>query len=324
MSLANDPTWSNGDTTATITLKSNYKWSDGQPVTSRDVLFFFDEIKAAINEDPANWGPYSPGVGIPDEVASVTTPNASTVVFTMKQAVNPGWFLDDELSAITPMPAHAWAKASASGPLLDFTISLLKSHGWTINTSGTDTCARAGTGPTDCGAGIPAGTQLAFNLIYTSSPAATGEQCTAFASAAASAGITIHLSSATYNYIITYYDDPVPTGKSYINKWAMEDFGGFTDSTYPTQLGVFNGPGSLNEGDYNNPTANALINASVTSGNPAAVKAEASFLTANQPGLFQPNPDLIAVWKTNISGPTASFASLTQYGLDAEYWWFTG
>jgi peptide/nickel transport system substrate-binding protein len=517
MSLANNPVWSNGDTTATITLKSNYKWSDGQPVSSRDVLFFFDEVKAAIAEDPGNWGPYNPGLGIPDEVASVTTPNASTVVFTMKKAVNPGWFLDDELTTVNPMPAHAWAKASANGPLLDFTvpanakkiwdflnkqsmslstyatnplwrvvdgpylltsfdsstgaftmipntayggphaakvstlqavpftsdtaefdavradsidigylplddikqvklvesggynvfgypdfgfayitynfadttgnfnhiigqlyirqalahledeqgyikaffggaggpaygpvpsvphspytpadamtdpypysipdaISLLKNHGWTVNTSGTDTCARAGTGPTDCGAGIPAGTKLAFNLIYASSPAAIGEQCTAFASAAASAGITIHLSTATYNYIITYYDDPVPQSKPYINKWAMEDFGGFTDSTYPTQLGVFNGPGSLNEGDYDNPTADALINASVTSGNPAAVKAEASFLTANQPGLFQPNPDGIVVWKDNISGPVASFASLTQFALNPEFWWFT-
>src|SRR5579862_8599184 len=122
MSLANNPVWSNGDTTATITLKSNYKWSDGQPVSSRDVLFFFDEVKAAIAEDPGNWGPYNPGLGIPDEVASVTTPNASTVVFTMKKAVNPGWFLDDELTTVNPMPAHAWAKASANGPLLDFTV----------------------------------------------------------------------------------------------------------------------------------------------------------------------------------------------------------
>jgi peptide/nickel transport system substrate-binding protein len=517
MSLAEDPVWSNGDKTATITLKSNYKWSDGQPVTSKDVLFFYYEIKAAINEDPGNWGPYSPGVGIPDEVASVTTPNASTVVFTMKNAVNPGWFLDDELTTVNPIPAHAWAKASANGPLLDFTvpanakkiydylskqamslstyatdplwrvvngpyqlasfdsstgaftmtpnaayggphaakvsilqavpftsdtaefdavradsidigylplddikqvklvessgynvfgypdfgfayitynfidttnhfndiigqlyirqalahledeqgyikaffggaggpaygpvpsvphspytpadamtdpypysvsdaISLLKSHGWTVNTSGTDTCAQAGTGPTDCGAGIPAGTKLSFNLIYASSPAIIGEQCTAFASAAASAGITIHLSTATYNYIITYYDDPVPQSKPYINKWAMEDFGGFTDSTYPTQLGVFNGPGSLNEGDYNNPQANALINASVSGGNPTAVKAEASFLTANQPGLFEPNPDGIVVWKSNISGPVASFSSLTQFALNPEFWWFT-
>ena len=40
----------------------------------------------------------------------------------MKRAVNPGWFLDDELSTLSSMPAHAWAKAAASGPLLDFTV----------------------------------------------------------------------------------------------------------------------------------------------------------------------------------------------------------
>ncbi len=31
MSLANQPTYSNGDKTVTVTLKTNYKWSDGQP-----------------------------------------------------------------------------------------------------------------------------------------------------------------------------------------------------------------------------------------------------------------------------------------------------
>ena len=122
MSLAFAPKWSDGDKTVSVTLKSSYRWSDGRPVTSRDVLFFFDEVKAAISEDPANWSAYSPGLGIPDEVANVTTPSASTVVFTMKRAVNPGWFLDDELSALSPMPAHAWAKAAAAGPLLDFTV----------------------------------------------------------------------------------------------------------------------------------------------------------------------------------------------------------
>jgi hypothetical protein len=30
------------------------------------------------------------------------------------------------------------------------------------------------------------------------------------------------------------------------------------------------------------------------------------------------------VWKKNISGPQASFASLTQYYLNPEYWYFTG
>jgi peptide/nickel transport system substrate-binding protein len=518
MNLAGQPKWSNADKTVSITLKSSYKWSDGEPITSRDVLFFFDEVKAAIKEDPANWGPYSPGLGIPDEVASVTAPTASTVVFTMKKTVNPQWFLDDELSAITPMPSHAWAKASAGGPLLNFTvpanataiynylskasmsvttyatnplwkvvdgpyaltafnnstgaftmtpnpgyggphaakvsilqavpftsdtaefdsvraggidvgylpltdikqvktvesggynvfgypsfsfsyvtynfldktgdfnkiigqlyirqalahlenqsgyikaffggaggpaygpipavprspytpadavtnpypfsvpdaISLLKSHGWTVNTSGTDTCAKAGTGPGECGAGIPAGTKLAFNLIYTSSPAIVGEMVTDLSSEAAAAGITIHLQSSNFNYIITNYDNPVPSGKPFINKWATEDFGGFIDPTYPTTLGIFNGPGAENEGTYNDPTANKLINASVNSGNPAAVKAEASYLTESQPGLFQPNSDTVVVWKKTISGAPPSFANLTQSELTPEYWYFTG
>ncbi len=65
-------------------------------------------------------------------------------------------------------------------------ISLLKSHGWTVTTSGTDTCAKAGAGPGDCGAGIPAGTKLAFNLIYVSSYTVIGDVVTALASKAAS------------------------------------------------------------------------------------------------------------------------------------------
>ena len=59
------PKWSNGDKTVTITMKSNYKWSDGKPVTSKDMLFAIDEIKAAIKVSPANWAPYTPGIGIP-------------------------------------------------------------------------------------------------------------------------------------------------------------------------------------------------------------------------------------------------------------------
>ncbi len=40
MSLASAPVYSNGDRTVTITLKNNYKWSDGLPLTSADALFF--------------------------------------------------------------------------------------------------------------------------------------------------------------------------------------------------------------------------------------------------------------------------------------------
>ena len=53
------------------------------------------------------------------------------------------------------------------------------------------------------------------------------------------------------------------------------------------------------------------------------MKAEASFLTADQPGLFQPNQDKIVVWKNDLSGPPASFANLTQLSLTPEFWYFT-
>ena len=90
---------------------------------------------------------------------------------------------------------------------------------------GASTCAKPGTGAGECGAGIPAGTKLAFNVIYAS--------------------------------------DPV-------------------------------------------------------------ILAEASYLTQQQPSLFQPNYDLIAVWKDNVSGRPAAIEAMTQYGLNTELMYLTG
>ena len=61
MSIANPPVYSNGNKTVTITMKSNYKWSNGQPITANDLLFNIDLIKAAIKASPANWAGYVPG-----------------------------------------------------------------------------------------------------------------------------------------------------------------------------------------------------------------------------------------------------------------------
>ena len=38
--------YSNGDKTITISLKSSYTWSNGQPITANDTLFFIDLVKA--------------------------------------------------------------------------------------------------------------------------------------------------------------------------------------------------------------------------------------------------------------------------------------
>ena len=121
MSMADPPVYSNGDKTVTVQLKTSYRWSDGQPVTSKDVLFFIDLLRAAVKESGANWGLYTPHIGLPDQVASASTPNATTLVLNLTKPANPQWFTADGLYYINPLPAHAWAKASPDGPVLDFT-----------------------------------------------------------------------------------------------------------------------------------------------------------------------------------------------------------
>ena len=53
ISLANSPTWSGN--TATITLK-HYVWSDGTPVTTTDVMFWVNMLKAV---GAADWSAYN-------------------------------------------------------------------------------------------------------------------------------------------------------------------------------------------------------------------------------------------------------------------------
>jgi len=515
LSIGNTPVWSNGDKTVKFTLKTNYKWPNGQVVSSKDVLFFFDLLKAAVKENPSNFGNYSAGSGIPDQVTSITTPNSTTVQMTLNKSVNPTWFFDSELGLLSPLPAYAWSKTSANGPIVDFTkpanakkiydflaaqskqvtkyvsdplwqvtdgpykltsfnntsgaysmapnpnyggphanpqaafnsvpftsdsaewnavkagkvdvgympqvdvpqkdsitgtydyfgepgfgwsyitynfanttgdwnniikqlyfrqafahlqdqkgiisaffhgagseaygpipsepkspyapanattnpypfsvdtaISILKSHGWTINPGGTDVCKNAGSGANQCGPGIPAGTKLSFNLIYGTSPATIGQMVTDLASQAKKAGINIKLQTSNFNFMISNYNNPAPTGKKNINKWAMEDFGGFSSGIYPTTNEVFNTKGSFNIGSYSDPKADQLIEASTTGSSTDAVTQEDAYLTQQMPGLFQATQDNIVVWKKTMSGNPNAYASLTQFQLQAEFMYF--
>jgi len=517
MSVANAPTYSNGNKTVTIVMKSNYKWSNGKPLTANDLLFTIDTIKAAIKVSPANWAGYTPK-HFPDNLVSTSEPNSTTLVLNLNAPVNPTWFTEDILSSVNPMPSADWAKTSASaavvpssgwnpatmtsifkyltsqaksvstyttnplwqivdgpyklsqyntttgaftmvpnktyggphvnpmsnfqavaftsdaaefnavksksidvgfvpaanipqlpevlrlgynyfgepdfgmnflnynfedktnhfnsivsqlyfrqamahiedqqgwisafmhgagapayGPIpaypkspflppnaatnpypfsISSATSLLKSHGWTVTAGGTDVCQSAGSGSSQCGAGIPAGTQLKFNLIYNSGSNLITSEMTDLVSKAKQAGINITLQSSNFNYMISNYLDPYAPANE--NKWAMQDFGGETNSTYPTTFSLFNTGGSNQIGNYSNPTADKLINDSITSSDPAAVKSEAAFLTNDQPSMFEPNNDYTWAWKTNIASTMPeAFENLTQYYSTPEYWYLS-
>ncbi len=106
LSLANPPVFSNNHKTVTITLK-NYKWSNGETVSARDVVFWMNMLKA----NKANWAAYVPGA-FPDNVVSYQATSPTTVVFNLNASYNPTWFTYNELSQITPMPM-AWDVTAA-------------------------------------------------------------------------------------------------------------------------------------------------------------------------------------------------------------------
>lgn len=106
-SIGKTPVWSDGDKVVTIHLNS-WKWSDGEAVTSRDVEFWINLYKA----DPSNYCGFVPG-RFPQNVTSMSAPNASTIVLHLNQSYDPEWFLYNELSQITPLPL-AWDRTSLS------------------------------------------------------------------------------------------------------------------------------------------------------------------------------------------------------------------
>ena len=108
-SLGNQPVYSDGGTTVTVSLK-HWKWSDGQPVTARDITFWLNLLKANKSE----WADYTKGQ-FPDNVTSVQVVNPYEITMKLDKAYGASFFTGDELSQITPIPQHVWDRTSATG-----------------------------------------------------------------------------------------------------------------------------------------------------------------------------------------------------------------
>ncbi|EQD53675.1 extracellular solute-binding protein family 5, partial [mine drainage metagenome] len=94
---------------ATIRLKS-YRWSDGTPVTSRDIEFWMNLLLA----NKSQWVTYTPGDWL-DFISTLSYPNPTTFRITFARAYSHVWLLGNALSEITPIPQHAWDRTSTRG-----------------------------------------------------------------------------------------------------------------------------------------------------------------------------------------------------------------
>ncbi len=104
-SLAEVPKISDDGLTYEITLK-DLKWSDGEPITTRDVEFWYNLIK----NNKEEWASYREG-GFPDNVAEFKVIDEKTLSFTTTEVFAPGYFVGNQLNSIVPMPHHVWSKS---------------------------------------------------------------------------------------------------------------------------------------------------------------------------------------------------------------------
>ena len=112
-SVATDADFADDRKSVTITLGDRH-WSDGKPITSRDVEFWFHLIKA----NKKAWAGYNPGKA-PDNWTSFKTIDDRHFKITFDKAYNTQWMLADQLSSIRPLPQHVWDKTSDAAKISD-------------------------------------------------------------------------------------------------------------------------------------------------------------------------------------------------------------
>ncbi|MET7649171.1 peptide ABC transporter substrate-binding protein [Streptomyces sp. NPDC005426] len=116
-SLATGADFAKDSKSVTITLGDRH-WSDGEKITSRDVQFWFNLVKA----NKEDWASYSPGKA-PDNWTSLKIVDDTHFTITFDKAYNTQWMLANELSMIRPMPQHVWDKTSDAGKVSDLDLT---------------------------------------------------------------------------------------------------------------------------------------------------------------------------------------------------------
>jgi peptide/nickel transport system substrate-binding protein len=200
-------------------------------------------------------------------------------------------------------------------------VALLKAHGWSVVPNGTDTCQRPGTGASDCGAGVTAGEQLQFQLLYASGSAYYDQMNAAIQTSEAQAGIHLVLKAEPFNTLVattsTCNAQSHPTSTC---SWQLQQFGYQPYTLDPTGAGLFNTDAINNYGGYSSPEMNQLINATEYGSNPSAFYAYEDYAADQLPWLWLPNQSTVFVYKSNLAGfvPASPF----DFTLNPEVWYY--
>ncbi len=196
--------------------------------------------------------------------------------------------------------------------------SLLTSHGWK-NVGGVMTCQSPGTGATQCGAGVNAGSKLSMTMDYATGVQAFQEEVAIIKSDMAQAGISMTLVPQSFDTIIGESAPCKPGPKC---NWDILNFGGWNfngPGFEPTGEPLFATGAFSNSGSYSSPTMDSLINQTHTSDSLATFQNYATYTAQQLPFIWMPNAYTVAATSSKITNvgnnPLAT--------LLPEYWYFT-
>lgn len=177
--------------------------------------------------------------------------------------------------------------------------ALLRSHGWSVVTNGTDTCMKPGTGSHECGKGIKKGTKLDLEMLYASGTTEVKTLMAAEKASWAGAGINVKLSAGSFDSVIGEAT-PCPKGCS----WEMAFWGGgYVNTGYPTEPVLFSTGAFTNFGSYSTSKVDRMIRATQLS--KTTLTNYENYLAKNLPMLWEPNtPTSITEIHKGLKGVT--------------------
>ncbi len=228
----------------------------------------------------------------------------------------------EQYGPVPTVPSNPFIDSNSANNSLKFNVDrarqLLTSHGWTLSGSGTATCAQPGTGPSQCGAKIAAGTRLEFNLLSYTNPVEE-QETQQLVTDAAKAGIAIKLTNVPPKQMVaeTMQCAPSDSGCS----WQISNYGanlypsGFPGGAQTLQTGA-----GLNVGSYADSKMDALIKATIDG--PRSVFAQYEQYAAEQvPVIWMPSQYLnVAEVSSKLKGATP----LSPLGnINPENWSFS-
>ena len=197
--------------------------------------------------------------------------------------------------------------------------ALLTGHGWKL-VGGVMTCTDPGSGPTQCGAGIHAGTKLDLTMYYATGSAWLESAVLQLKSNAEQIGIAITLIPRAFQDVINEVTG-VACGAPGC-PWELADWGlgwSYSPDYLPTGDELFLSHAAANFGQYLNPTNDGLIQATLRTSSSRAMWKWENYLTGQLPVGLQPNSvtqliETVDTLRIGKQSPTLS--------INPEQWYF--